>query len=100
VERRDILAAAVSAFYGLFATAAMAGDSPPADIRSALARFRASIPANFDREYVEHVLIPFFLTSLYIGERPLLPMIDRNLSKENASPAEAVARGGCNRVLA
>jgi hypothetical protein len=32
------------------------------------------------------VVIPFFLTSLYEGERPVLPMIDVNFSKENALP--------------
>ena len=33
-------------------------------------RLRASIPAHFDRTYVENVVIPFFLTSVYEGERP------------------------------
>ena len=28
---------------------------------AALARFRSSIPSNFDRDYVEHALVPFFL---------------------------------------
>ncbi len=58
----------------------------PDKIAAALARFREAIPANFDSAYVENAVIPFFLTSFYKGERPLLPMIDPNLSKENALP--------------
>ena len=56
------------------------------DVATALARFRSSIPSNFDRDYVEHVVVPFFLESVYQGERPVLPMIDLPLSKENALP--------------
>jgi hypothetical protein len=63
-----------------------APDALPDAIGAALARFRASIPANFDRDYVENVAVPFFLTSFYEGERPVLPMIDLNFSKENALP--------------
>jgi cytochrome P450 len=63
------------------------GKNPiPDQIGAALARFRETIPANFDSAYVENAVVPFFLTSFYEGERPLLPMIDLNLSKENALP--------------
>jgi hypothetical protein len=58
----------------------------PEEIAAALVRFRETIPANFDQTYVEKAVIPFFLTSFYEGERPLLPLIDLNLSKENALP--------------
>ena len=58
----------------------------PDQIAAALARFREAIPANFDPAYVENAVVPFFLTSFYEGERPLLPMIDLNFSKENALP--------------
>ena len=34
------------------------------------------------------MVIPFFLTSFYEGERPMLPMIDVNFSKENALPSD------------
>jgi cytochrome P450 len=57
-----------------------------ADAAAALAQFRKTIPANFDRTYVENVIVPFFMTSLYEGERPLLPMIDLNFTKEMALP--------------
>jgi len=69
--------------------AASADTAPPPlpdQIQSALQRFRESIPANFDRDYVEKAVIPFFLTSVYEGERPMLPMIGVNFSKENALP--------------
>jgi cytochrome P450 len=67
-------------------TEAAAQNAPNADLAAALARFRAAIPSNFSSEYVEHVVIPFFLTSFYEGERPILPMIDIVFSKENALP--------------
>jgi hypothetical protein len=86
MERRAILAAAAAASTGLLPIGASAYEGLPEDIGSALARFRKSIPSNFDRDYVEHVVVPFFLTSVYVGERPSLPMIDVSLSKENALP--------------
>ena len=58
----------------------------PQQVLTAIERFRATIPANFDPDYVEKAVIPFFLTSFYEGERPMLPMIDVNFSKENALP--------------
>ena len=84
VDRRMFLAGAAASTTGLMSTPASAQDAPNLD--TALARFRASIPANFNRDYIDHVVIPFFLTSLYEGERPVLPMIDVNFSKENALP--------------
>jgi len=91
-KRRSILVgAAASAAGGFFPRAALAADSKaanpaPADLAAALDGFRASIPAHFDRTYVENVVVPFFLTSVCEGERPALPMIDVTLSKENALP--------------
>jgi hypothetical protein len=38
----------------------------------------------FDRTYVENVIIPDFLASFYEGERLFVPMIDVKLTKENA----------------
>src|ERR1700751_4450819 len=65
-------------------------DSPPSSvpdqIQTALQRFRETIPTNFDHEYVEKAVRPFFLTSFYEGERPMLPVIDVTFSKENALP--------------
>ncbi len=65
-------------------------DTPPSSvpdqILAAFQRFRETIPANFDHEYVEKAVRPFFLTSFYEGERPMLPVIDVTFSKENALP--------------
>jgi cytochrome P450 len=56
------------------------------NVAGALAELRKSITGNFDRDYVEHAIIPFFLTTVVVGERPALPMIDLTFSKENALP--------------
>jgi hypothetical protein len=91
MKRRTVLAGAAAGAAGFFSGAAFAADTPAAspaspDLAAALARFRASIPAHFDRTYVENAIVPFFLTSTYEGERPALPMIDVTLTKENALP--------------
>jgi len=99
MERRAFLAAAAASPVGLLSAQAATYEGLPDDVGAALARFRNSIPSNFDRDYVEHVIVPFFLTSIYEGERPALPMIDVTLTKENALPADlqslaADTRGG------
>ena len=99
VERRTVLkggVAAIGTLGGGASAATIAGIEPasadtaqapvPEQILTAVERFRATIPANFDPEYVEKAVIPFFLTSFFEGERPMLPMIDVNFSKENALP--------------
>ena len=91
MERRTVLTGAAASAAGLFSGAASAADTTAvnpasADLANALARFRESIPAHFDRTYVENAVVPFFLTSIYEGERPALPMIDVTLTKENALP--------------
>ena len=99
IERRTVLkgSAAAAGILGSGASAVTVVDVEeasaetvssqlPEQIQSAIDRFRATIPPNFDRDYVEKAVIPFFLTSLYEGERPMLPMIDVSLSKENALP--------------
>ena len=48
--------------------------------------FRASIPSHFDREYVENAVVPFSSGSIFAGERPILPMIDLPLTKQDAIP--------------
>ena len=99
VERRTVLkgGAAAVGMLGSGASASMvagvqqaSADTPPSSvpdqILAAFQRFRETIPANFDHEYVEKAVRPFFLTSFYEGERPMLPMIDVTFSKENALP--------------
>ena len=89
MERRNLLAGvAASAAGSVLPSAASTAETTPVspDLARALARFRASIPSHFDRNYVQNAVVPFFLTSVYEGERPALPMIDVTLSKENALP--------------
>ena len=58
----------------------------PSDIESAVVRLRKQFLAEFDPAYVENVIVPYFLMSIYDGERPVLPMIGVELTKENALP--------------
>jgi hypothetical protein len=74
VERRTVLkgGAAAVGMLGSVASASMAAgvqqgsaDTPPSSvpdqIRAAFQRFRETIPTNFDHEYVEKAVGPFFL---------------------------------------
>jgi hypothetical protein len=58
----------------------------PADIESAVEKLRKQLHAQFDAAYVENVIVPHFLVSVYDGQRPVLPMIGVELTKENALP--------------
>ena len=58
----------------------------PGDIESAVQRLRKQFLAEFDPAYVENVIVPHFLVSVYDGQRPILPMIGVELTKENALP--------------
>jgi len=44
-------------------------------------------PPTFSQDYVEGAVRPFLLSGRYVGERPTLPMIDLELSKDNATGA-------------
>ena len=58
----------------------------PSDIEAAVERLRKQFLAEFDPAYVENVIVPHFLVSIYDGERLSLPMIGVELTKENAIP--------------
>jgi cytochrome P450 len=45
------------------------------------------LPPTFGQDYIEGAVRPYLLSGRYVGERPTLPMIDLNLSKENATGA-------------
>ena len=66
--------------------ATAAGSGP--DLSAALQKFRAAIPSHFDREYVNNAVVPFYLLGVFAGERPILPMIDLPLSKQDAIPSD------------
>ncbi len=57
-----------------------------ADLQTAIAHLRNRFSAEFDKTYIEHVIIPSFLATTFKGERLLLPMIDVQFSKEDALP--------------
>jgi hypothetical protein len=99
MERRTVLkgGAAAVGVLGAGASSEMAAgvdrafaDAPqsglPHQMLRAVQRFRETIPPNFDRDYVERAVIPFFLTSIYEDQRPTLPMIGVEFTKENALP--------------
>jgi cytochrome P450 len=58
--------------------------SSPTDLESAVGLLRKRFGADFERTYVENVIIPNFLASTYEGERLFVPMIDLKFTKENA----------------
>ena len=45
----------------------------PSDIEAAVERLRKQFLAEFDPAYVENVIVPHFLVSIYDGERLSLP---------------------------
>jgi cytochrome P450 len=89
MQRRTFLGVAAAGPAGLMfgdPSRAVQQGELPTDVGRALAEFRKSIPSTFDHDYVEHAVIPFFLTTVFEAERPALPMIDVTLTKENALP--------------
>ncbi len=58
----------------------------PGDLASAAARLREQFLRDFEPAYIENVILPHFLVSVFIGEKSFLPMIDLALTKENALP--------------
>jgi hypothetical protein len=42
------------------------------------------MPPDFDHDYVKGAVMPYLTMAMYLGEAPLLPMIDLPLSKEGA----------------
>lgn len=95
MKRRTFLTGGVTAAAGLSIQPALsqspsAAGQPPtaAELESSAARLRARFSKDFDAAYVENVILPFFLVSIYRGERSMLPMIDVSLTKENALPTD------------
>src|SRR5262245_2714779 len=58
----------------------------PTDVEETAARLRTQYINEFDPSYVENVVLPYFLVSMYQGERLALPMIGVQFTKENALP--------------
>lgn len=95
MERRAFLTGTAAAVVGATGTPALAQSPPaagqpiaPTELQATAARLRAQFAKEFDPAYVENVIIPNFLVSIYQGERPVLPMIGVELTKENALPTD------------
>ncbi len=88
MKRRSFLLGAAAAPVGMmFPRFALPQQGElPDDVAHALAEFRKSIPTHFDHEYVEHAVVPFFLSTVFEAERPAVPMIDVVLTKQDALP--------------
>ena len=95
MERRTFLAGGAAAAAGLVTQPAASHyynnewvKSPPglplapSDLEAAVARLRKQFLAEFDAAYVENVIVPHFLVSVYEGERLFLPMIDVEFTKD------------------
>ena len=97
MERRKFLVAGAAAVAGASPSTSQAmylGHDPtavrqpltPSELEAAVARLRKQFLAEFDPAYVENVIVPWFLNTIYYGEKLWLPMIDVKLTKENALP--------------
>ena len=94
MKRRAILTGGATAAAGLSVQPALSQSmGMPAkpltvtELEAGAAQLRSRFSKDFDPAYVENVVLPFFLVSVYRGERAMLPMIDVALTKENALPA-------------
>lgn len=94
MKRRAILTGGATAAAGLSVQPALSQSmGMPAkpltvtELEAGAAQLRSRFSKDFDPAYVENVILPFFLVSVYRGERAMLPMIDVALTKENALPA-------------
>lgn len=97
MKRRAFRASSATAVASLSARTgcaqASAPNSPPSDqplppggLDVRWSKLPAQYAAQFDADDVDNVVLPSFLNSIFDGERPVLPMIDVALSKENALP--------------
>lgn len=93
MKRRAFVTGSATAAAGLSITPAFSQSAPADDrprtvteLESAAEKLRARFGQDFDPAYVENAIIPYFLVSVYRGERSMLPMIDVSLTKENALP--------------
>lgn len=61
--------------------------SKTTDKKRIILRLREALPTAFDLPYIENVIFPALVTSVYQGEKESLPMLDEEkLNKENALP--------------
>jgi cytochrome P450 len=95
MKRRIFLAGGVGAAAAISAQSVVAcsspttgSSSPSNDSSDAVAQIRAQYADEFDADYVDNAIVPFIQNSVFEGQRPVLPMIDVALTKENALPSD------------
>lgn len=95
VNRRHFLAGGAGAVAAVSAQtliacspAAQEGQStvPAMGLPEEVAKLREQYLAKFDTAYVDNVIVANVMNRVTAGERPVLPMIDLPLTKENALP--------------
>jgi cytochrome P450 len=80
-------AVALTALTGCSEPSTQETQQPAAgELQDEAAKLRERFSDQFEPAYVENAIIPFFLNSFFDGQRPVLPMIDVALTKENALP--------------
>jgi hypothetical protein len=94
MRRRIFLAGGAGAAVAVSAQT-LVGCSPPETVQATsaitglpeqVAKLREQYLAKFDADYVDNVIVQFFMNRISDGARPVLPMIDTPLTKENALP--------------
>lgn len=95
MRRRMFLAGGAGAVVAVSAQSVVACSSPKTessipnnDSSDAVAQIRAKYAGQFDADYVDNAIVPFVQNSVFEGQRPVLPMIDVALTKENALPSD------------
>ena len=93
MKRRTFLTGSATSMAALSAQPVLAHYEPPlndppapGELAATAARLRAQFMKDFEPAYIENVIVPHFLVSVFEGERSFLPMIDLALTKENALP--------------
>ena len=101
MKRRTFLSSGAAAIAGLSTHSANAQYAPPlqqpsttgvgmplsaTDLNSAVARLRGRFAKEFDPAYIDNVILPHFLASIYDGERLALPMIDVGSPRRTRCP--------------
>ena len=94
MRRRMFLAGGAGAVVAVSAQSVVACSSPASEPASPeggpsdpAAQLREKY-ADFDADYVDNAIGPFVQNSVFEGQRPVLPMIDVALTKENALPSD------------